>query len=70
MYNAHHNHDNDALAELKEQAQSVGIEVFEPINRSTNYDKSADERCATIEAYPQTNGVQNYASLARKIINL
>jgi len=70
MYNAHHNHDNEALTELKEQAYAVGIDVFEPINRSTYYDKSADERKATIEAYPQTNGVENYVSLAKKIINL
>jgi len=70
MYNVNHNHDNEALNELHDQAKTVGIMVFDPINRSTNYDKSADERIATVEAYPHTNGVQNYVSLARKIINL
>lgn len=70
MYNATHLHDQEALRELKEQASEVGITVFEPINRSTNYDKSAEERQPTLKAYPDTNGVQNYTTLARKIINL
>ncbi len=70
MFNAHHNHDNEALTELQEQAETVGIEVYDPIHRSTNYDKSADARTATINAYPHTNGVKNYEVLARKIINL
>jgi len=69
MYNAAHKHDNEALSELKEQAQSVGIHVFSPINRSTNYDKSAEERRPTLTAYPKTKGVDNYNTLADNIIN-
>ncbi len=70
MFNKANKHDKEALCELKEQAESVGINVFDPINRSTNYDKSAKESQPTLLAYPKTSGVGNYKTLAEYIINI
>ena len=44
------------------------ILVFEPINRSTAFDKSAAEGHPTLELLPNTPGVQNYYQLADAIL--
>lgn len=67
LFNIRASHDNEALAEIK-KAFEPDIHVFEPINRSTAFDKSAAEGHSTLELLPNTPGVQNYYQLADAIL--
>ena len=67
MYNVRNHHDQDALAEVRKVAEAQGIRVFEPIHRSTAFDKSAAEGQSTLEQFPRTPGVQTYSIIADKI---
>lgn len=66
MHSAHYSHDQDALEALKE-LESDGIHVFDPIARSTGYDKAAAEYRSTLEMAPRTPGADNYYKLAKII---
>jgi chromosome partitioning protein len=61
------NHDNECLTEIRNSLEPK-IRVFEPIKRSTAFDKSAAEARPTLEFLPNTPGVQNYYQLADDII--
>jgi len=69
MFVERNNHDNGCLAEIRESLEPR-IHVFEPIKRSTAFDKSAAEARPTLEFLPNTPGVQNYYQLADYIIAL
>ena len=66
MFSARNTHDNEALAELHRSLEP--IHIFEPISRSTWFDKSAVEGRSTLEWRPDTPGVQNYYNLADFLI--
>ena len=68
MFNPRASHDNEALAELHKTLEPE-IRVFEPINRSTNFDKAAVESRPTVEILPETPGAQGYRSLAEVILS-
>lgn len=68
MFNARNTHDRACLQELKEGLEP-DIKVFEPVNRSTAFDKSAAESRPTLEIMPGTPGVERYFELADYIIN-
>jgi chromosome partitioning protein len=67
MFNMRNTHDRACLQELKE-ALEPDIKVFEPVNRSTAFDKSAAESRPTLEIMPSTPGVERYHELADYII--
>lgn len=67
MFNARNTHDKECLAELH-KSLSPRIEVFEPIHRSTAFDKAPVEGKATLEILPETPGVQIYQSLAARLL--
>jgi chromosome partitioning protein len=67
IFTERNNHDNQCLAELRAPFEPK-IHVFEPIKRSTAFDKSAAEARPTLEFLPNTPGVQNYYQLADEII--
>lgn len=67
MYNSRNTHDNDALKELA-KVLPQSIQMFEPVNRSTFFDKSAVERVAALGRYPDTPGVENYQFVGDKLI--
>ena len=67
MYNPNYNHDNEALEALKESVSH--LRVFEPINKSTGYDKSTSQGKPTLQVLPDTPGARNYYTLADIIIN-
>lgn len=67
MYNARNIHDNDCLTELKEILESR-IRLFEPVHRSTGFDRSSVMGKATLDAFPDTPGVQIYRHLATEIM--
>ena len=59
--------DRGPHAELRNSLEPE-IHVFDPINRSTWFDKSAQEGRSTLELHPDTPGVQNYYQLADYLI--
>ena len=67
MFVERNNHDNECLTEIRNSLEPE-IRVFEPIKRSTAFDKSAAEARPTLEYLPNTPGVQNYYQLADDII--
>jgi chromosome partitioning protein len=67
MFVERNNHDNECLTEIRNSLEPK-IRVFEPIKRSTAFDKSAAEARPTLEYLPNTPGVQNYYQLADDII--
>jgi chromosome partitioning protein len=67
LFNSRNIHDNDCLLELR-QSLEPRIPVFEPIKRSTGFDRSAAEGKSTLELLPETPGVEVYNSLAEIII--
>jgi chromosome partitioning protein len=67
MFVERNNHDNECLTEIRNSLEPK-IRVFEPIKRSTAFDKSAAEARPTLEFLPNTPGVQNYYQLADDII--
>lgn len=67
MFDIRNSHDNEALAELR-NSMEPNIHVFEPINRSTSFDKSAAEGRSTLELLPKTPAAQNYFQLADHLV--
>ena len=68
MFNARALHDAEALQELRNAVASVGIEVFEPVNRSTAFDKANVESKTALELFPNTPGVEQYRLVANRIL--
>ena len=66
MFSARNTHDNEALAELHRSLEP--LHIFDPIRRSTWFDKAAVEGRSTLELRPDTPGVQNYYQLADYVI--
>lgn len=67
MFNSRNTHDNDCLNDLK-QSLEPRIHVFDPVKRSTSFDRSAAEGKSTLELSPDTPGAEVYNSLAAAII--
>jgi len=67
MYNPRNTHDNDALDALRQEIPA-DIHFFQPINRSTSFDKSAAEGVPTLATHPNTPGVHNYYQVADHLI--
>lgn len=66
MFNIRNTHDNECLAEIRKSLEPR-IKVFEPINRSTAFDKASVEGKSTLELQPSTSNVQVYYSLAERL---
>ena len=67
-YNPRFTHDNEVLAKEKLAAQH--IRLFEPINRSTTFDKSSAVGKEAAAIAPDAQGVQAYEKLADEIARL
>lgn len=67
MFDVRNSHDNEALTELRNSLEP-DIHVFDPINRSTSFDKSAAEGRSTLELLPKAPAVQNYCQLADHLV--
>lgn len=68
MYNARNTHDQEALQELRRWLPD-GVVVFEPVNRSTAYDKAAAESRPTLELMPDAPGASQYQAVANHILS-
>ena len=69
MFNKGFNEDKETLEEITELGKRMKVKVFDPINRSTQYDKSVREGKSTLESRSDTQGVENYHKIADKLIN-
>lgn len=67
MYNQRNSHDNESLREIQSSLQP--IHIFDPINRSTWFDRAAAEGRSTLELRPDTPGVAHYYQLAEHILS-
>ncbi len=67
MFSPRHAHDREILEEIRASLGS-NARIFEPINRSTGFDKAPAHGKPTVEVLPQTPGVENYHKLADEII--
>lgn len=68
QYNPRNTHDNETLERVRAGLESRRIRMFEPVNRSTAYDKASTEGRPTLEVAPQTPGVQVYYTVADALI--
>ena len=68
MHNARYAHDQDALEELRHLERN-GVRVFDPINRSTAFDRAPAEHRTTAEADPSNPGARAYYKLAEDILD-
>ena len=64
----HYAHNQEAIEQLRSLSEN-GIRLFEPIKRSTGYDKAAAEYRPVLDVAPQTPGAESYTLLAEDIIS-
>jgi chromosome partitioning protein len=67
MFSPRNTHDNEVLDEIHRSLGST-VRVFDPINRSTGFDKAASTGRPTLVVLPDTPGVENYYKLAEDLI--
>lgn len=70
LFNARAAHDAEALQELRASLAARRVEVFEPVNRSTVFDKANVESKAALELFPNSPGIEQYKVVAKKLIEL
>jgi chromosome partitioning protein len=68
QYNPRNTHDNETLQSATRQLAARRVRVFEPINRSTAFDKATTEGKPTLELSPQAPGVQVYKQVAEELV--
>ena len=69
MYSARFRHDQEALQELQRVMEEQGVDVFEPVPRTTAFDQANEQR-QPLGAIDATNpGAVRYDELADYIIN-
>ena len=68
LFNATANHDRALLENLKGLADQLNVIVFDPVNRSTQYDKANADGQSVVRDYPKTPGADQYVRLAQSII--
>ena len=68
MYSRSYTQDQEALAALEAIARAQHLRVFDPIARSTEYDKATSQGAPTVILSPRAPGVDAYFKLADAII--
>lgn len=69
LFNASASHDAEVLRELKASVAHKQIQVFDPVHRSTAFDKANVESKSALELFPNTKGIDQYKVVAQKIIS-
>jgi chromosome partitioning protein len=69
LFNASASHDAEVLLELKASVAHRQIQVFDPVHRSTAFDKANVESKSALELFPHIKGIDQYKTVAQKIIN-
>lgn len=69
LFNASASHDSEVLSELNASVAHRHIQVFDPVHRSTAFDKANVESKSALELFPNIKGIDQYKAVAQKIIN-
>jgi chromosome partitioning protein len=69
MYSRAYTQDQEALSALHAIAREQRITVFDPVPRSTEYDKATSQGAPTLVLAPRAPGVDTYYKLADAIID-
>jgi cellulose biosynthesis protein BcsQ len=69
-YNPRYTHDNEVLSVVRDRLAAQHIRLFDPINRSTAFDKSSVEGKPALDISPNVQGAQAYEKLADEIAGL
>lgn len=69
QYNPRNIHDNETLQKVQLALERRRIHMFDPVNRSTAYDKASIEGKPTLEIAPNTPGVQVYYQVAQALLS-
>jgi chromosome partitioning protein len=69
LYNARFAHDSDVLAELK-ATYGERLRVFEPIRRTTLFDRAAGTGTTTVTLDPTSEAARAYADLAKLLLEI
>lgn len=69
LYNARFAHDSDVLAELK-STYGDRLRIFEPIRRTTLFDRAAGTGSTTIALDPSSDAARAYAELATALLEI
>jgi chromosome partitioning protein len=69
-YNPRYTHDNEVLSVVRDRLAAQHIRLFDPINRSTAFDKSSTEGKVAVDMSPDIQGAQAYEKLADQIAGL
>jgi len=69
IYNKQFTQDQEALSALQAIAEQHAIRVFDPIPRSTEYDKAPWYAKSTVELSPDAAGVSVYKGIAQSLLD-
>ena len=69
LHNAHYTQDKEAIEALQMILEEKKIQLFEPIPKSTAYDRASAVGQPTLMLTPKAPGVGNYYKLADLLIN-
>ena len=69
MFNARFAHDSDVLAEL-EATYGGRLRVFDPIRRTTLFDRAAGTGSTTVTLDPSSDAARAYADLAARLLEI
>lgn len=68
-FNSRYTHDNEVLKAARKRLSERGVRMFEPINRSTAFDKASVEGKPVSAVAPETPGVAVYQQVADELIS-
>jgi chromosome partitioning protein len=69
QYNPRNVHDNEILSGVKEALAGQQVRIFDPVNRSTAFDKATSLGLPTVAIAPNSQGVEPYHQVADALIN-
>jgi len=70
QFNPRNVHDNEVLNGVREALAGQPVRIFDPVNRSTAYDKATSLGVPTVAITPNSPTVQSYHQVADALISL
>ena len=70
QYNPRNTHDNEILNGVRQALAGQAVRIFDPVNRSTVFDKATSMGLPTVAITPSSPSVQSYHQVADTLINL
>ncbi len=70
QYNPRNLHDNEILTGVRQALDGQSVRIFDPVNRSTVFDKATSTGLPTVATTPGSASVLSYHQVADTLINL